>query len=267
MADSVELDGVMMLPLVADIVRDLGKILHWSQVRHVIDVGAGPGVIAASLAGHAAHARITALDSSPQMLARASARAAADRKLAGRVNTVVASLDDDLPALPKAEVIWASMVLHHVADPLATLQRLYHHIVPGGVLVTVEFAGPPAVLPPDDPMLLDGAWTRLEAAAAGVIRQRLGLDPWTLDWPSLLARAGFTDTTDRTRASFHDAPLHADGRRWISKHINRGLSMVGDKIRPNDIAPLQELADTAAFRRDLFVRAERRVLISRRPLH
>ena len=133
MADSVELDGVMMLPLVADIVRDLGKILHWSQVRHVIDVGAGPGVIAASLAGHAARARITALDSSPQMLARASAKAAADRKLAGRVNTVVASLDDDMPALPKAEVIWASMVLHHVADPLATLQRLYHHIVPGGV--------------------------------------------------------------------------------------------------------------------------------------
>lgn len=266
MADSVELDGVMMLPLVADIVRDLGKILHWSQVRHVIDVGAGPGVIAASLAGHAAHARITALDSSPQMLDRAAAKAAADRKLAGRVRTVVADLDHDMPAVEPAEVIWASMVLHHVADPLATLRRLYDHIVPGGVLVTVEFAGPPAVLPPDDPMLLDGAWNRLEAAAAGVIRERLGLDPWTLDWPSMLGHAGFTDITDRPRAAFHDAPLHADGRRWISKHINRGLSMVGERIRPTDIAPLQELADTAAFRRDLFVRAERRVLISRRPL-
>ncbi len=83
----------------------------------------------------------------------------------------------------------------------------------------------------------------------------------------MLADAGFTDITDRTRAAFHDAPLPTDGRRWISKHINRGLSMVAEGLPATDVEPLQELADSAIMRPDLFVRAERRVLISRRPLH
>ena len=179
---------------------------------------------------------------------------------------MVADLDAPLPALEPAELIVASMVLHHVADPVAALRNLHDLLVPGGVLVMLEFAGPPAVLPPEDPMLQGGAWTRLEKAAAGVIRERLGLDPWTLDWPSMLTRAGYADVRDRTRAAYHPAPLDSDGRRWIAKHVNRGLGMVGDRVPPADLGPLQDLADSAPVRRDLFLRAERRVLLARRSL-
>ncbi len=169
MADSVELDGLIVLPIVADVMKDVGEHLHLSEVQHVIDVGAGPGVIAAALAGHMPRAKVTAVDSSPEMLAQAAERAGTTR-VKKRLSFVVADLDAPLPALEPAELIVASMVLHHVADPVAALRNLHDLLVPGGVLVMLEFAGPPAVLPPDDPMLQGGAWTRLEKAAAGGIR-------------------------------------------------------------------------------------------------
>ena len=261
MADSLELDALMVLPLMADVINGLAAKGEW-RVRHVLDVGCGPGVMSVALAGHARSALITALDTSEPLLARTRARAKA---LDGRVRTVQADLDGELPDLDPADFVWASMVLHHVADPAATLTRLRDCLVPGGTLAMAEFAGPPAVLPADDPLLYDGVWGRLEAAAGRVIRERLGLDPWALDWPVLLAEAGYTDIEERTRAAFHEAPLHTDGRRWIAKHINRGLSMVGEQMAAADVEALQQLADSAAGRRDLFVRAERRVLLARRP--
>ena len=263
MADSLELDGWIMLPLVVDIVKELAARIEWRNVRHVLDVGCGPGVISVALAGHAPRARVTELDTSAPLLARVAARATG---LGGRVATVEADLDGDLSSLEPADLVWASMVVHHTPDPAATLARLRDRLTPGGTLALVEFAGPPAVLPADDPLLLDGVWTRLEATAADVIRGRLGLDPWRLDWPSLLADAGFTHITERTRAALHPAPLPTEGRRWIAKHINRGLSMVADGLPAADVGQLQELADSAIMRPDLFVRAERRVLLARRPL-
>ena len=57
------------------------------------------------------------------------------------------------------------MVVHHVADPVATLRRLGGLLRPGGTLVVVEFGGNPRVLPDDDPIVAGGAWARLEAGA------------------------------------------------------------------------------------------------------
>ncbi|MDO8389074.1 MAG: methyltransferase domain-containing protein [Actinomycetota bacterium] len=263
MADSLELDGMMLLPIVHDIVRELAGGTDWSAVRHVIDVGSGPGVIATALAGHAQQATITALDSSAPLLERARARAAA-AEMADRLRTVEADLDHGLPALDEADVIWASMVLHHVADPPAVLAALYQQLRSGGTLAIVEFAGPTAVLPPHDPLLATGAWGRLEAHIAQVIGERLGSDPLQMHWPQWLAQAGFTDITDRVAVAHHAAPLAPQGRQWVAKRVTRGLQMVSERITAHDAAVLAELADSAAARDDLFVRIERRVLTARR---
>ena len=45
MADSLELDGSIMLPLVSDVVQSLSASVNWSQIGHVLDVGCGAGVI------------------------------------------------------------------------------------------------------------------------------------------------------------------------------------------------------------------------------
>jgi len=264
MADTLELDGAMMLPLVQDIVRDEQLGVRWPGLRHVLDVGCGPGVIACALADHAQFAQVTALDTLAPLLARAQARAAA-QSVADRITTVEADLDGPLPDLDPVDLVWASMVLHHVADPTAVLAALLQRLRPGGTLVMIEFSGPSAVLPADDPLLADGTWARLEAAGASVVRERLGLDPYTIDWPSLLADAGYEAVTDRTRVAYHPAPLHADARHWVARHVNRGLDMVGDRIPQADRPALQDLADSVGRRNDLYVRAQRRVLSARRP--
>lgn len=263
MADSLALDGAMVLPLVHDVVRDLAGTVDWRGARHVMDIGCGPGVIACALAHHAPAAKITALDTSEPLLARTNQRATAE-SLADRVHTITADLDAPLPPLAPADVIWASMVLHHVADPPAVLATLRDQLRPGGVLTMIEFAGPSAVLPQDDPLLSSGAWSRFEALNATVRRERLGLDPITLAWPRWLADAGYADVTDRTRVAYHDAPLSSSGRRWIAQHVNRGLQMAGDRLPAGDISGFQDLVDGAAARPDLFVRLERRVITARR---
>ena len=264
MADSLELDAAMMMPIVQDVAREMAASTDWNSVRQVIDVGCGPGVITAMLARQAPNATVTALDSSPPLLDRVRARSRAE-SLDGQITVVAADLELALPALAPADVVWASMVLHHVADPPAVLASLRDLLRPGGTLTMIEFAGPSAVLPHDDPLLSSGAWSRLETATAGVIRERLGLDPRTLDWPQFLSAAGFGDITDRVEVAYHDAPLADVGRRWVAHRVNRGLQIAGERLPAGDIAPFQDLADTAARRSDLFVRIERRVLTARRP--
>lgn len=263
MADTLELDGTMLLPIVHEMVTGLAPATEWATLRHVIDVGAGPGVIAAALAHHAPRATVTVLDSSAPLLGRARARAEA-AGFAERLHTVEADLDHGLPALAEADVIWASMVLHHVADPPAVLAALHRQLRPGGALAMVEFAGPTTVLPADDPLLADGAWARLEALVAEVIGERLGNNPLQMDWPGWLAAAGFGEITDRTTVAHHPAPLGAPERQWLARRVARGLQMAGERLPAADTVALQRLADEAAHRDDLFVRIERRVLTARR---
>ncbi|WP_370145051.1 class I SAM-dependent methyltransferase [Streptacidiphilus sp. EB129] len=91
----------------------------------VLDVGTGPGVVAA--AALARGARVTAVDASPEMAARAAgACPGAD------VHTAV------LPELPFADAsfdaIVGNFVINHLGDPPAGLAELRRVLRPGGAL-------------------------------------------------------------------------------------------------------------------------------------
>jgi ubiquinone/menaquinone biosynthesis C-methylase UbiE len=260
MADGLELDAAVTLPIAHDVLATLDL----RTAAHVLDVGCGPGVVSLTLAQHAPVARVTALDSSAALLARVRQRAMA-AGLDDRIWTIAADLDAPLPTLPTADLIWASMVLHHVTDPDTTLGHLLSQLQPGGVLVMVEFGNVPTVLPPGDPLLVDGTWVRFQAATTAALNERLGLDPVTVDWPTLLRRAGFTDVTDSGMVAEHASPLRELPRHWLVKHLRRGLDMTTGLLSADDHAALDRLADDVPTRDDLFVRAERRVLIARRP--
>jgi SAM-dependent methyltransferase len=267
MADALEVDGALVLPLVASVVAGLGAIgVDTAAVAHVVDVGCGPGVVTCALARHLPSTAVTGLDSAPQLLDRLRRRAA-EEGLAERVSAVEADLEDELPALAPAHLVWASMVVHHVADPLATLRRLGGLLRPGGTLVLVEFAGHPRVLPDDDPLVAHGTWQRLEEAALASLARRLGPDVIGRDWPADLSRAGLTDATDRIVTFSHDAPLEEIGRRWLVRHVRRGIGMAADALPADDAAALEAfaLAVETGERTDAFVVAERRVLTARRP--
>lgn len=266
MADALEIDGTLVLPLVEAVSADLQRAgIDTATVARVVDVGCGPGVVTCALAETFPAARITGVDSAPQLLDRVRRRAL-DAGLTARVDAVEGDLDHELPPLPLADLVWASMVVHHVADPVATLRRLGRLLRPGGTLVVVEFGGHPRVLPADDPVVVDGTWARLEDGARATLVERLGPDLVGRDWPRALRLAGLTDVTDEVVTFSHDAPLDELPRRWLVRHVRRGIGMAGDALTPGDVETLETLANAVdqGARTDAFVEAERRVLTARR---
>lgn len=248
-------------PLVDAVIAEL--VTTGLDPAHVVDAGCGPGVITCHLAEELPAASVTGLDSAGRLLDRLRGRAMA-AALEGRVKTVEADLEHDLPTLDPADLVWAQMVVHHVAAPVEALRRLGGLLRPGGTLVLIEFAGSPRVLPDDDPLVAGGSWRRMEEAATASLREALGFDMIGHDWPADLACAGFTGIDDRVIAFRHEAPLDAVLRGWLVRHIRRGIGMAGDALAAADVAALEAFAKAVEEERrtDPYVLAERRVLIA-----
>jgi SAM-dependent methyltransferase len=259
LADSLELDAAITMPIVEQVLGS--PIAAGAEVIH--DVGCGPGVVAVRLAGLGERVRVTAIDASGPLLERLEHRAEA-AGIRNRLTTVAADLEHPLPPADRADLVWVSMVLHHVADPEAVLERLHDRLVPGGTLVMVEFGDPPIVLPPDDPLRSDGTWRRFEAATSASLERRLGFDPVAVDWPSSVRRAGFVDVTDERLTATHEAPLSDVARAWLARYVRGGVEMCRDDFRAADVDALLALAESVPTRHDLVVIAERRVITARR---
>jgi len=267
MADALETDGELMLPLVETVASNLrANGVVQTTAREIVDAGCGPGVATCALARQFPAAHVMGVDSAAQLLVRLRARAR-EAGLAERVDGVEADLAHELPQLRPADLVWASMVVHHVADPVATLRRLGGLLRPGGTLVLVEFGGHPSVLRDDDPIVAGGAWARLEDGARASLVERLGPDVIGRDWPRDLRLAGLADVTDEIVPFSHAAPLDELCRRWLVRHVRRGRGMAGDALRAGDIEALDAFADAVerGERSDAFVAADRRVLTARRP--
>ena len=104
---------------------------------HVLDAGCGPGLVAVAFlsAGH----RVTGVDLSAEMVARARVRCArfGDRGSfsQGRVQ--------DLPAAAVHDAAVSRFVLHHVRDPVDFLAAQVARVRPGGVVVASDHAADP----------------------------------------------------------------------------------------------------------------------------
>ena len=115
-----ELEGEVLAGLVERALAVLGDLCAAGslKVSRILDLGCGPGVFTCLLAQRFGSATILAVDGSAEMLDRAAARA---RRLAleQRVQTRLVELPAGLDSLGQADVVWASMVLHHVGDEVA----------------------------------------------------------------------------------------------------------------------------------------------------
>lgn len=101
---------------------------------HVLDVATGTGLVAEALLGRGF--RVTGLDQSPEMLARARARF-------GRRVELVEAPAEELP-FPDASFdhLTFTYLLRYVDDPGATLGELARVVRPGGTVAMVEFGVP-----------------------------------------------------------------------------------------------------------------------------
>jgi trans-aconitate methyltransferase len=110
------------------------------DIRRIVDLGCGPGVAAVALAQRFADAVVTAVDGSAELLQRASDRAA--RFGVGElVDTRIADFGPSLDGLAAAgtvDLVWVSMVLHHLAELPRTLAELHGLLRPNGLMAVVE---------------------------------------------------------------------------------------------------------------------------------
>ncbi|PWD52243.1 SAM-dependent methyltransferase [Serinibacter arcticus] len=107
----------------------------------VLDVGCGPGTITVDLADIVAPGRVVGVDTSHEVLLKASELAAAR----GVSNTLFEPADVfDLPyGSASFDVVHAHQVLQHLDDPVAALREMRRVLRPGGVLAVrdVDYGG------------------------------------------------------------------------------------------------------------------------------
>ena len=112
--------------------------------QRVLDVACGTGLVTAALVERWG-CHVVGLDQSAAMLGRARKRAAADPRLADRVDFV----EGEAEALPFADRefdhLTFTYLLRYVEDPAATLRELARVVEPGGRIASLEFCVPTGV--------------------------------------------------------------------------------------------------------------------------
>jgi trans-aconitate 2-methyltransferase len=107
-------------------VRDLLSIVPKTEVRRAIDIGCGPGNSTEVLAGLFPDAKISGIDSSPDMIEAA-------RKRLPRISFEVAAAEEWSDPGP-FDVILANAVFQWVPDHAKLFPRLVERLAPGGHL-------------------------------------------------------------------------------------------------------------------------------------
>jgi SAM-dependent methyltransferase len=257
----------------------------------LLDLGTGTGVGAISLARRYPDAEVVALDVSPIGLARVRAKLA-DLGLAERVRTVEADLDlgwpdlgwpgpaapsaptapaaptaPTVPAAPTLDLTWASMSLHHMADPGQVLRDALAATRPGGLVAVAEFSEPLRFLPDD----LGFGRPGFESRIADVLGHAHTEQMPTLGsaWAPRLAEAGWTVVAERDFPIDLDPPSHPDASRYARGWFARLSEGLADRLEPDDHTTLTELLDensprSVLHRANLHIRGARTITLARR---
>lgn len=267
-----------LLDLDAEVLRDYwSAALSWvrtaavgSAPTQLADLGAGTGTAAIRLAQLFGDARVVAVDLSPLSLQRLRAKAL-DLGLAPRIRTLVADLDVGWPDLETLDLTWASMSLHHLADPARVLTDALAATRPGGLIAVAEFEEPLRFLPEQlrpDP----GGWRPgFEDRALAALRNAAGEAAPSLSpaWAPQLAAAGWTVLDERDFVIDLVSPTTPRAGRYAHGWFTRLSLHLAQRLEPDDQAALAGLLDDhgphALLRRtDLHLRGTRTVTLARR---
>ncbi len=239
MAGLLDLDGEVLgdyWSAALDYVREAADEAGRRAGLRLLDLGAGTGTGALGLAERFPAAEVIAVDVEPGSLARLAGKALG-RGLAGRVRAVEANLDDGWPDLGPLDLTWASMSLHHLADPGRVLGDVLAATRAGGLIAVAEFAEPlrflrPGAVPPGfEDRLLD----RLGRAHAEAL-PTLGSA-----WAPRLADAGWEVAGEREFPVDLDPPAHPRATEYASAWFTRLAEGFTGQLEPGDQATLAAL--------------------------
>jgi ubiquinone/menaquinone biosynthesis C-methylase UbiE len=101
----------------------------------LLDIGCGPGFLAAKVGLRFPCLKVVGLDVNAHMTSLASARLSRSR---GKYNLVLGDVSS-LPISPNSiDIVVSSLSLHHWKDPAAALQEVHRVLAPGGRLVIFD---------------------------------------------------------------------------------------------------------------------------------
>lgn len=232
---------------------------------HVIDLGAGTGTGALGLARRLPAAEVVAIDVSEQSLARVDAKAQADG-LGERVRTLVADLDAGWPDLAPIDLTWASMSLHHLAEPTRSLSELRRITRGDGLIAVAEFDEPLRFLPENLGIGRAGFETRALEALARVHAE--SLPTLGASWAAVLGQAGWTVVDQHDFVIDERSPGHPLAGRYARAWFDRLSHGLADRLAADDGLTLEALLDNAGpqallHRTDLHLRGVRTVTLAR----
>jgi SAM-dependent methyltransferase len=236
MAEIADLDAEVLHQYVSDVTAWVATAMPAPE--RVLDLGAGTGTGTAALAARFESAQITAIDASDDMLGHARAKVA-QRGLGDRVRTLVADLDAGWPHFPPSDLVWASLSMHHMADPQRVLADVFGALRPGGVLAVLEMGRPPRFLPDDLGIGRAGLEERLHDAIAATHAELM--PTIGTDWGPRFATAGFTRIDAREFSLDLAPPLPAATPRYALTYLRRARSTLGGRLAESDLATLDTL--------------------------
>ncbi|MFG2388877.1 class I SAM-dependent methyltransferase [Streptomyces lavendulae] len=277
LAGHLEASGELHLPAHRAAAARLRELLGGGrEVRRVLDIGSGPGVMTCVLAEAFPEAEVVAVDGTPALLDRALARAGR-LGLSGRVGVRHARLPEGLAdgALGAADLVWSSKAVHHLGDQQGALDALARVLRPGGMLAVAEGGLPVRFLPRDLGFGRPGLQARLDALQEDRYQaMRAGLPgsvPVAEDWPAMLRRAGLTGVGAFTTLLDLPAPLGEPGRDFLHSQLTRLRDASDGSLDALDLETLDRLLDPAAAqglrrRPDVFLLSAATVFAGKRPV-
>jgi ubiquinone/menaquinone biosynthesis C-methylase UbiE len=267
LAELLDLDGEVLHRYWTDVLTWVQQAVADAGPGRILDLGAGTGVGAVALAQRFAGAEVIAVDNSELMLGRIRAKAL-DLGLAPRIHTVRADLNDPWPAVEPVDVTWASMSLHHLADPDRVLSDVFATTRPGGLVAVAEMSEPLRFRPDDVGLGRPG----LEARCLDALKHEhaQALPDLGSDWAPRLQAAGFTALRERTFSIALDSPLPPDAARYAQQWLRRLSSGIAGRLAGDDVDALARLVagdgpESVQHGHNLRIRGTRTVTIGGRP--
>ncbi|GAB3284903.1 class I SAM-dependent methyltransferase [Parasphingorhabdus pacifica] len=244
----------------------VGRLLE-SGDRSVIDVGSGAGGAAAEFASVLGKVggTLTVVDSAPELLSAALDRVEQVASPHLHVRSVLADAaeDDAMAGIEPADLVFVSMVAHHLPDQLAGLRRFADLTRQGGRLALVEFGLEQRVLPWDVGVGEPGLEDRLLAARAEWFRSMRadmqGAVRLPMGWSAALSEVGLRDVRSWHYLVDRQAPLSDLERRAVLRRLE-WFRKVEEHVVEADRHALNELLDEegpnfAGHRDDVYVTA------------